>query len=161
MQKNVQEMKSGPGKFLNKIAIFLTGTFAITIVPHISHAAECADYAAMLETCKPYTCTFIHPMTKASMEKKIVGEKDGQCLTTEQMPPPGRMECAYNLETRKAVAQYTRTLSAGKETTSSTTTIAKDGSSKTTTTYTINGKTVDNPLQEALDGGQCNIVGYD
>jgi hypothetical protein len=60
------------------------------------------------------------------------------------MPGGGKMECAYSDPMRKAVVQYYRDAQTGDA-----------GKS-----YMIGGKEVTNPLQEALDVGQCKVLGY-
>jgi len=88
------------------------------------------DLAAKLELCEVYTQKFIHPFTGESLERKIEGLVDGKCLYIEEMPN-GKVELSLGDE--KQEAKYT---------------------------YTINGKEVENPLQECLDNGTCTISGY-
>jgi DNA-binding protein YbaB len=127
-------------------------------------AKECADFVAKLETCTPYKCIFVHPFTGERMEKRIVEYRDGKCSYTEQMPNGGKMECAYADSMRKAVAKYQKDLeaatAAGKSVGTSVSVKATTGG-KAKTQYTIDGKEVENPLQEALKNGQCKISGYE
>ena len=94
------------------------------------------------------------------MERSIVGLKDGKCIYIEQMPNGGEMDCAYTDSARKAVVKYYKDMEAAAvagESQGVNVTI-KDG--KTETKYTIDGKQVGNPLQEAVNNGQCVISGY-
>lgn len=102
------------------------------------------SFADKLENGEPYVMEFVHPITKETMKREIVGIVDGKCLMVEQMPNKGRMECRFSEEMRKAVADFYRSMpnSEGK-------------------TYLVGGKEVDNPLQEAMDCGDCVILGYE
>ena len=123
-------------------------------------SSECAEYADKLETCASYQCTFTHPLTHGSMERRIIGLKNGNCIDFQQMPNGGRMDCAYTETMRKAVAKYVRevnaAMAAGKSIGGGTR--GKLGSMKSYST--IDGKEVDNPLQMAIENGQCKISGY-
>ena len=91
------------------------------------------------------------------MTKEILGIVNGKCSYTEEMPNNGRMNCNYTEDLRKAAAQYYESLTNAESFGGH---ISSNLVDKPTTTYTINGKQVDNPVQEALDSGQCVIVGY-
>lgn len=121
--------------------------------------ASCEDYPAMLEACQPYACTFVHPFTGTAMEKRIIGEKEGKCLTTEQMPNHGKMACAYTVDMRKAEARALRAFAAEGNAAAQAHTSAEEDS--ITSMYSVDGKEVDNPGQEALNNGQCVISGYE
>ena len=90
------------------------------------------------------------------MVREIFGIVDGKCNYVEEMPNNGTMECNYSESMRKAVAQYHRDLAAAE----SAETEIQVGEEETKITYTIDGVEVENPLQEALDSGQCVISGY-
>lgn len=68
------------------------------------------------------------------------------------------MECKYSESERIAVAQYYKDVATAESV--GTSANADLGSGKLKTTYTINGKVVDNPLQEATNSGVCVISGY-
>ena len=74
------------------------------------------------------------------------------------MPDDGKMECKYTENERKAVAQYYKDVATAESV--GTSVNANLGSGEQKTTYTINGKVVDNPLQEAMSSGVCVISGY-
>ena len=139
-----------------KAATLLLSVIVVAVIPSISWAVDCTNYSSMLDPCTPYTCTYTHPMTGEQIEKKIIGQTGGKCLTVEQMPGGGRMECSYTVEMRKAVSQFMAS-SAGKEGSVAATT-SMDG--KTKTTYTVDGKQVANPLQTSIENGQCKVAGY-
>ena len=119
---------------------------------------ECGEFPDMLETCTKHTCRFTHPLTGEEMTREIVGIVNGNCSYTEKMPNNGQMDCKYTEEMRKAVAQYHRNLASAE---SFGTEASVDlGSEEVEVTYTINGKSVSNPLQEALTTGECIVSGY-
>jgi len=111
-----------------------------------------------LNSCTKYKTNFIHPFTGETLEKEILGLINGKCDYIEQIPNGGKMECKYTESERKAVAQYYRDVAVAESV--GTSLNADLGSGKQKTTYTINGKVVENPLQEALDNGVCVISGY-
>lgn len=120
----------------------------------------CDDFPSMLEACTKYTCEFAHPLTGEQMTREITGINNSKCIYSEEMPNGGKMNCEYTDEMRTAVANYHRDLvdaeSFGTEFS------AELGPEETevSSTYTIDGKVVNNPLQEALDTGQCIVSGY-
>ncbi len=120
-------------------------------------ADECVDLAAKLEACEQYSCAFTHPFTGQSMQKRIEGLKDGACLYVEQMPNNGLMTCKYSESLRKAVAAYYRDLDTA---TRASTSVKTGTDGQTRTRYTVDGKEVKNPLQEAMTGRQCVVTGY-
>jgi hypothetical protein len=128
--------------------------------PSAAPAAECREYASKLESCSPYTCTFTHPITGATLERKIVGLTGASCTTMEAMPGKHTMDCQFPADVRKAVAAFFRQSqaaeAAGKTIAGGTRT---DASGKARSTTAIDGKPVVNPLQQALEGGICKIGG--
>jgi uncharacterized protein YxeA len=120
-------------------------------------SVECTEFPDMLENCTKYTCQFTHPLTGGKMTKEILGVVNNTCSYTEEIPNNGRMNCNYTESMRKAVAQYDRDLA---NATSSGTEVSSNLGGETKITYTIDGKRVENPSQEALDEGQCKISGY-
>ncbi len=116
------------------------------------------SFADQLSSCVKYKSQFIHPLTGQTMEKEVLGIIAGKCNYIEQMPNGGKMECKYTESERKAVAQYYKDLEAAESIGTSVNTDLGSGSQKTT--YTIDGKVVENPLQEAMNNGVCVISGY-
>ena len=120
---------------------------------------DCSAFPSKLHTCDAFSCTFKHPFTGELVERKIIGLENGTCQYSEEMPNNGQMNCAYPEDMRKAVAQYYADIAPTKSTSTSIKIDLQSGQAKTT--YTIDGKEVNNPLQEALNNGQCTISGYD
>lgn len=115
-------------------------------------------FADKLSSCIKYKTTFKHPLTGDMLEKEILGVINGKCNYVEQMPNGGKMECKYSESERVAVAQYYKDSATAE---SAGLSLSVDlGSGEKKTTYTINGKVVDNPLQELTDSGICVISGY-
>ncbi|MFH1750775.1 MAG: hypothetical protein ABH863_03795 [Candidatus Micrarchaeota archaeon] len=120
--------------------------------------ANCSAFPDKLDFCTGYKCKFIHPLTGGLLVKEITGIADGKCGYVEQMPNNGKMECKFTESMRKTAAQYYRDVAAAQNTG---TQVSGDlDTGKIQTTYTIDGKEVANPLQEALTKGQCIISGY-
>ena len=114
-------------------------------------------FADKLSSCTKYKATFKHPFTGDMLEKEILGVIGGKCNYVEQMPNGGKMECKYSESERMAVAQYYEDVANAE---SVGTSLSADlGSGEQKATYTINGKMVDNPLQEAMTSGACVISG--
>ena len=117
---------------------------------------SCDAFPDKLDLCESFSCKFEHMFTGEVMEKKIIGLVDGKCQYTEEMPNGGEMNCKYSEDTRKAVAQYYRDIALAESAGTNIEADLSDGDVKTT--YTIDGKEVENPLQEAMDNGQCVIL---
>jgi hypothetical protein len=117
---------------------------------------ECRDYASNLESCSPYTCTFTHPITGATLERTIVGLTAGICSTREAMPGKRMLRCEFPGEARKQVAAFFRQIEAARGGNVVGAMTATPGGTTTSTT-TIDGRPVANPLQQALENGVCKI----
>ena len=115
-------------------------------------------FADKLSSCTKYKATFKHPLTGDMLEKEILGVIGGKCNYVEQMPNGGKMECKYSESERVVVAQYYKDVANAESV--GTSFSADLGSGEQKATYTINGKVVDNPLQEAMTSGACVISGY-
>jgi hypothetical protein len=76
------------------------------------------------------------------------------------MPKGGRMDCAYSDSLRKAISKYYKDVDAAAAAGKSVGSTVHMTTGKVETRYTIDGKEVSNPLQEALRIGQCKITGY-
>jgi hypothetical protein len=111
-----------------------------------------------LDSCSKYKCQFTHPFTGEPMVREILGIVDGKCDYVEQMPNNGTMECKYTESMRKAVAKHYKDVAAAESV--GTEVHANLGTGETQTKYTIDGKEVYNPLDEAMSNGQCVISGY-
>ena len=120
---------------------------------------NCDAFPDKLDLCESFSCKFEHPFTGEIMEKKIIELENDKCQYTEEMPNNGRMDCEYSESLRKAVAQYYRDLAIAESV--GTNVNADLGSGDVKMTYTIDGKAVDNPLQEAMTNGQCIISSYE
>src|SRR3989338_2319110 len=99
-------------------------------------------FADKLSSCTKYKITFKHPFTGDMLEKEILGVIGGKCNYVEQMPNGGKMECKYYESERVVVAQYYNDV-ASAESVGTSVHVDSEGQK---TTYTINGKGVENPL---------------
>ena len=140
----------------------LIGVFSVYMltVQIAAPAKECGGFVASLDTCTPYKCIFVHPFTGERMERRIIEYKSGKCSYTEQMPKGGRMDCAYSDSLRKAISKYYKDVDAAAAAGKSVGSTVHMTTGKVETRYTIDGKEVSNPLQEALRIGQCKVTGY-
>ena len=114
-------------------------------------------FADKLASCIPYKMTFKHPFSETQLfEREILGITNDLCGYVEAMPSNGAMMCNYSAEQRVAIAKYYKDTflaeSFGVDV------VANETGQKTT--YFINGKEVENPLQEALQSGICFISSY-
>ena len=128
------------------------------------HAASHKVYADKLEKCQAFEFKFRHPFTGGMMKKKIIGlNKAGRCVTYEQMPNNGRMDCKYTTVQRKAIAKYLRQIE-GKNIRFKFNISIKTNMKTTTgnmkTSERVAGKKITNPGNEALKDGTCVISGY-
>lgn len=127
-----------------------------------SAALDQIALADQLISCSAYKITFKHPFTGDMLEKEILGMIDGKCGYVEQMPMGGTMQCNYSESERIAAAQVYKDLAMAEATDTTLNIGLRDG--KMETTYTINGKVLDDPLQaleEFMNNGTCVISGYD
>lgn len=115
-------------------------------------------FADNLGSCTKYKVTFRHLFTGKLMEKEILGVIDGKCNYIEQMPNNGKMECKYSESERVVVAQYYKDINSAESFGTDVKIDLVSGEKKTT--YMINGKLAENPLQEVIDNGTCVISGY-
>lgn len=119
---------------------------------------NCNTFPDKLSTCTKYKCQFVHPLTRGTMQKEITGIIGGKCNYIEEMPNNGKMECNYTQSQRTVAAQYYKDVAAAE--TTGTNLHVDLGSGEQKTTYTIDGKEVENPLNTFLNDGTCIISGY-
>ena len=123
---------------------------------------NCDIFPNKLDSCTEYKCQFTHPLTGDLLTKEILGlTNDGKCNYIEEMPNSGKMECEYTESIRKAIVQYYEDLSNAESAGLNASIKFGTTGTEVETTYTLDGKEVENPLQEVLNNGQCVISGYD
>ena len=88
------------------------------------------------------------------MSRNIFGLVNGKCRYSEEMPNDQYMQCDYTAGFRIAIAQQHKDYLTLDEIITSVT----FGSEEAQFTYTIDGKVVANPAEEALENGECVIV---
>ena len=121
-------------------------------LPAETELSGCDAFPEKLDACEAFSCEFEHPFTGDKLKKEILGLVDDKCKYTEQMPNSGKLDCQYSESLRKAVAQYTRDVTAAEDVGTSV-----RGDERT---YTIDGKQVENQLEEAMSSGACVVSGY-
>lgn len=132
-------------------------TMPTTSLPSVASPSAELTFATNLETCTPYKTPFKHLLTGEMLTKEIVGIKDDKCVYVEQMPNNGKMECHYTQSERTVMAQFYKDTAGATYSASASADLA---SGAVKSTYTINGKTAINPLQEAFDAKICVVSGY-
>jgi hypothetical protein len=106
-----------------------------------------------LRACEPMTCNFDHMMTGDSMQREIVGMVGGKCQYKKETPGGGELICNYDENLRKRAADYYWKMINADNVSSSTSSDGESIESKTT----IDGEVVDDPLNEALESGACEV----
>ena len=102
-----------------------------------------------LEKCTAYSEEFVHPFSGEELTREVVGlDTDGFCVYKEEMPGDGLMTCAYSEKTREVMAQYYEDQA------------RYSSFAGINITYVLNGKSVENPLDEVMKNGDCTISGY-
>ena len=137
-------------RFFSLMSIFLLTHAVVAEV-----AATCQTFPDNLEMCKPFKCQFIHPFTGERMVREIVGEQNNDCVYIEEMPNTGEMKCIYAPDLRNATAKYYRNMA-----TKSVKSNVKISKQQAETLNSVDQIEVENPLQAAIEKGQCVISGY-
>ena len=125
------------------------------------------ELADNLEVCEKFSQKFTHPFTGTHMERKVAGIIDEKCAYSEEMPNNGKMECKYSEEFRVEVAKYYRDLANAELSDKNIETKVEaetnlNGEQEVKTTYTIDGNTVENPLDKAMnDDDICTFTEYE
>lgn len=114
------------------------------------------EFADNLESCTAFTQEFEHLFTGETFERNIKETSETECTFTEGMPNGLLMTCTFSEESRKSVASYYRAL-AGAESFGTKTSQSLDNDDEQTTSYTINGEEVENPLQASMENGTCVV----
>lgn len=115
---------------------------------------SCSSFSDKLASCTPFVCSAPHPLTGEQIKKEIIGVVDGKCGYAEQMPNNGKMKCNYTADMQKKISDAAKEFaSTGNASFSSKTTGTSSESNST-----VNGNA--NPMQEALESGQCIISRY-
>lgn len=139
---------------LRTAAVESTEAIPETAVADIEEMNENSDVSSAglpenLEKCTAYSEEFVHPFSGEELTREIVGlNADGLCEYKEEMPGDGLMTCAYSEETRIVMAEYYEDQ------------IRYSSFPAMRITYTLNGKSVENPLDEVMKNGNCTISGY-
>ena len=144
--------------------IFTTISFArdkeeiLTLHEHKKNILILSEH---LEKCTPYKGEFIHPFNGQKMQREVTGIIEEKCVYIEEMPNNGKMTCRYDTEQLPVIAQYYRDLALAESYSTSAKITIQGDQQEVKTTYTINNKEVDNPLQECMQNGTCVISGYE
>ncbi|MCB1754638.1 MAG: hypothetical protein KDJ38_03900 [Gammaproteobacteria bacterium] len=121
---------------------------------------EILEFSGHLETCTPYEAVIIHIMTGDELSRKIVGMEAGKCIYIEEMPQGGKMTCKYPESMLTPIAAYYRKAAKAESFSVNVKSSYSDSAFESESTYSLNGKVVENPLQEVLENGVCVISGY-
>ncbi|MCY4643607.1 MAG: hypothetical protein OXB88_03225, partial [Bacteriovoracales bacterium] len=70
------------------------------------YLGECSrDYPKNLKDCTPFSCKYKGVSEGELLENKIIGMKDGKCITVEEHPNRMRTECSLSKESMMAIAK--------------------------------------------------------
>lgn len=114
-------------------------------------------FADKLSSCTKYKITFKHPLTRDMLEKEILGMVNGKCGYVEQTPGNGKMECKYSESEFKTMSQYYKDIYAAMAQSKSFSASINTEGNREKNIYKIDGKVVEDPLQDAMNRGVCDI----
>lgn len=115
-------------------------------------------FAAAIYNCANYEEQFVHPFTGDSLTRRVVGPGDDSCRVEEGVPGNMLMVCNYSFDRLPAVADFYAHPEKLENAKVSSSTRLVDGEPVTTTIYTIDGKEVSHPVNEALAAGECAVM---
>ena len=118
-------------------------------------------FPGAIYNCSAFEGTFAHPITSEPMRRQVYGVVGGRCHYEEEMPASGRMICHYSLERLTSLATYHSNyeLYDRLEPVSRNEFIA--GEAITTTSWTLDGRPYEHPIDAAMTAGECVVRGYD
>lgn len=105
--------------------------------------------------CSPFKQKFNHAMTKEPLEREILGMKRGFCLFKEGMPNNGMLKCAYHKTYLSKISAYYKKVAGLKNAAS--VKFSYDGEKSVTI---VDGEELSDPMQDALETGNCKVTGY-
>lgn len=141
---------------MNKRKLILTClVFSIAFASKIALAGSVdLAFISSIKTCTSYSGTYKDPFTGTMTPRKIYGIQNNSCLYKEGSASGGMvMECHFPVSMLSAVSSYYNAVSKSNSTS---TDVTINGSSSSTK-YTIDGRSVENPLQYAIDKGYCQF----
>jgi hypothetical protein len=121
-------------------------------------STDCSAFPDKLESCTKYTCIFTDPVTGEKINREITGILNDKCKYLEGIPNGGIMSCKYSENMRKVVAQYYRDTEKAASVSAEAKLDLKEDKNDIETTYKLNGKVLVNPVQEALETGECVVL---
>ncbi|WP_020674981.1 VWA domain-containing protein [Geopsychrobacter electrodiphilus] len=105
------------------------------------------------------------PAQRAEKKAKMVvtfeikgPDAQGLCQTTTSMTAKSRQDCALDEETRQDIADFDRLVATADSIKTKSSSELVEGKMVTKTLTTVDGKTIENPWQHALNSGQCKIL---
>jgi hypothetical protein len=121
---------------------------------------ESKAFITAIAECKVFEESFRHPLTGELLKRYIHGVKNNRCFYEEQMPNNGLMTCHYSLSRLPDIAWFYAHPEAFENMKVNSFTQFVDGQPVTKNTYTVDGKEISHPLNEALEQKECKISGY-
>ncbi len=146
---------------IKKPSFLILLIIAFAPISYAQEKEEILTFADHLEKCIPFKSEFIHPFSGQTMQREIVGITNDECLYTEEMPNNGTITCRYILEQLAIIAKYYSDVALSESHSTSAEITINGAEQEVKTTYTINGKEVENPMQELLQNETCVISGYE
>ncbi len=128
--------------------------------PEFDLAPMFDGFPGAIYNCSAFEETFAHPITSEPMKRYVYGVVGGRCHYEEEMPASGRLICHYSLERLTSLATYHSNyeLYDRLEPVSRNEFVA--GQAITTTSWTLDGRPYEHPVDAAMSAGECVVMGY-
>ena len=128
--------------------------------PEFDLAPMFEGFPGALYNCSAFEETFAHPITSEPMERQVHGVVGGRCHYEEEMPASGRMICHYSLERLTSLATYHSNYELYDRLEPVTRNEFVAGQAITTTTWELDGRPYEHPVDAAMVAGECVVMGY-
>ena len=117
-------------------------------------------FPGAIYNCSAFEETFAHPITSEPMRREVHGVVGGRCHYEEEMPASGRMICHYSLERLTSLATYHSNYELYDRLEPVTRNEFVAGQAITTTTWELDGRPYEHPVDAAMTAGECVVMGY-
>ncbi|MGM5484526.1 MAG: hypothetical protein ACQEP1_01490 [Nanobdellota archaeon] len=104
----------------------------------------CEALPEKIQNCEPYSCKAEHPLTAGKIGREIIGQEGEDCHFIQIIPGQGEMDCNLSPGMKDAFAEYFRDT-------------LDPSVNQDMRNYTIDGKEVNNLIQEAMREDECSF----
>ena len=112
-------------------------------------------FPGAIYNCSMFEETFAHPITSEPMKRYVFGVVGGRCHYEEEMPANGRMICRYSLERLTSLADYHTNVEMYERLEPVSSNDFVSGEALTTTSWTLDGRPHEHPVDAAMAAGEC------